>query len=149
MASRRPASRPLPLGLHLARAARAVSQAFDRSMAAAGGSAATWQVLLLVRSGEWSTQSQLARAMGITGATLTHHLKALEVDGLVRRWREPDNARVQRMELTPQGAAMFERLRDVAQRHDERLRAALTPGEADQLRAILDRLDAGLHAAGD
>jgi MarR family transcriptional regulator for hemolysin len=126
-----------------------VSQAFDRSMAAAGGSAATWQVLLLVRSGEWSTQSQLARAMGITGATLTHHLKALEVDGLVRRWREPDNARVQRMELTPQGAAMFERLRDVAQRHDERLRAALTPGEADQLRAILDRLDAGLHAAGD
>ena len=138
-----------PLGLQLARTARAVSQEFDRAMATAGGSAATWQVLLLVRSGEWSTQSQLAKAMGITGATLTHHLKGLEAQGLVRRWREPDNARVQRVELTPDGIAMFERLREVARRHDERLRRALTADQADQLRALLDRLDAGLHAAGD
>ena len=138
-----------PLGLQLARTARAVSQEFDRAMATAGGSAATWQVLLLVRSGEWSTQSQLAKAMGITGATLTHHLKGLEAQGLVRRWREPDNARVQRVELTPDGIAMFERLREVARRQDERLRRALTADQADQLRALLDRLDAGLHAAGD
>jgi len=138
-----------PLGLQLARTARAVSQEFDRAMATAGGSAATWQVLLLVRSGEWSTQSQLAKAMGITGATLTHHLKGLEAQGLVRRWREPDNARVQRVELTPDGIAMFERLREVARRHDERLRRALTADQADQLRGLLDRLDAGLHAAGD
>ena len=92
-------------------------------MAEAGGSAATWQVLLLVRSGDWSTQSQLAKAMGVTGATLTHHLKALEADGLVRRWREPANGRVQRVELTPDGVETFERLRAVAQRHDERLRS--------------------------
>ena len=70
-----------PLGLHLTRTARAVSQAFDRAMAEAGGSAATWQVLLLVRSGDWSTQSQLAKAMGVTAATLTHHLKGLEANG--------------------------------------------------------------------
>jgi len=60
MPSRRPTTQPL--GLHLTRTARAVSQAFDRAMAEAGGSAATWQVLLLVRSGDWSTQSQLAKA---------------------------------------------------------------------------------------
>jgi MarR family transcriptional regulator for hemolysin len=147
MASRRPTTQPL--GLHLTRTARRVSQAFDRAMAEAGGSAATWQVLLLVRSGDWSTQSQLAKAMGVTGATLTHHLKGLEADGLVRRWREPANGRVQRVELTPEGAEIFERLRTVAQRHDERLRAALSDAEIGQLRAILDRLDAGLHAPGD
>jgi MarR family transcriptional regulator for hemolysin len=118
-------------------------------MAEAGGSAATWQVLLLVRSGDWSTQSQLAKAMGVTGATLTHHLQGLEADGLVRRWREPANGRVQRVELTPEGAEMFERLRTVAQRHDERLRAALSEAEIGQLREILDRLDTGLHAPGD
>ena len=101
-----PSGRPTaqPLGLHLTRTARAVAQAFDRAMTAAGGSAATWQVLLLVRSGDWSTQSQLAKAMGVTGATLTHHLKGLEADGVVRRWREPANGRVQRVELTPDGA---------------------------------------------
>ena len=146
-----PSGRPTaqPLGLHLTRTARAVAQAFDRAMAAAGGSAATWQVLLLARSGDWSTQSQLAKAMGVTGATLTHHLKGLEADGLVRRWREPANGRVQRVELTPDGVEMFERLRAVAQRHDERLRSTLSDDEIGQLRAILDRLDAGLHAPGD
>lgn len=134
-----------PLGLHLTRTARAAAQAFDRAMAGEGGSAATWQVLLLVRSGDWSTQSQLARAMGVTGATLTHHLKSLEADGLVRRWREPENGRVQRVELTPAGDEVFERLRGVAMRHDERLRELLTAEEAEQLRRILDRLDAGLQ----
>ena len=146
-----PSGRPTaqPLGLHLTRTARAVAQAFDRAITAAGGSAATWQVLLLVRSGDWSTQSQLAKAMGVTGATLTHHLKGLEAEGLVRRWREPANGRVQRVELTPAGVEMFERLRAVAQRHDERLRSTLSDDEIGQLRAILDRLDAGLHAPGD
>ena len=146
-----PSGRPTaqPLGLHLTRTARAVAQAFDRAMTAAGGSAATWQVLLLVRTGDWSTQSRLAQAMGVTGATLTHHLKGLEADGLVRRWREPANGRVQRVELTPEGAEMFERLRTVAQRHDERLRASLSEAEIGQLRAILNRLDTGLHAPGD
>src|SRR5215213_10091043 len=103
-----------PIGLRLARTARVVSQAFERAMSEAGGSASTWQVLLLVRSRQWGTQSQMAEAMGITGATLTHHLNALEDKGLVRRWREKDNRRVQRVELTPAGEALFDRLRHAA-----------------------------------
>ena len=69
-------------------------------MAQAGGSVSTWQVLLLVRSQTWDTQSEMADQLGITGATLTHHLNALERKGLVRRWREDSNRRVQRVELT-------------------------------------------------
>src|ERR687886_2480396 len=98
-----------PIGLRLTRTARVVTQAFERSMAAAGGSASAWQVLLLVRSEQWGTQSRMAEAMGITGATLTHHLNALEKQGLVRRWREDDNRRVQRVALTDAGEALFER----------------------------------------
>src|SRR4051794_18197548 len=93
-----------PIGLQLTRTAHAVSQAFERAMAEAGGSASTFQVLLLVRSGEWGTQAAMARSMGITGATLTHHLNALEDQGLVRRWREDGNRRVQRVALTDDGA---------------------------------------------
>src|SRR3954452_22765069 len=114
-----------PLGLQLARTARTVSQAFERAMAAAGGSAAAWQVLVLVRSEQWGTQAQLAEAMGITGATLTHHLNALERQGLVRRWRDEDNRRRQRAELTAEVEALFDRLRGVARAHDERLREQL------------------------
>src|SRR3954447_20977641 len=114
-----------PIGLRLARTARTAGQAFDRALSEAGGSASIWQVLLLVRSEQWGTQAQMAEAMGITGATLTHHLNAMEAQGLVRRWREASNRRVQRVELTEAGAALFERLRDVALRHDARLRSKL------------------------
>jgi MarR family transcriptional regulator for hemolysin len=130
----------LPIGLHLTQTARTLSQAFERAMAEAGGSASTWQVLLLVRSRNWDKQSELAEAMGVTSATLTHHLNGLEKDGLIRRWREPDNRRVQRVELTDEGAAMFDRLRTVAVKHDATLRARLSPEEVEQLGALLDRL---------
>src|SRR5919198_4253463 len=96
-----------PIGLRLARTARVVTQAFERAMAEAGGSASAWQVLLIVRSEQWGTQSRMAEAMGITGATLTHHLNALESQGLVRRWREAGDRRVQSVELTAEGEALF------------------------------------------
>jgi len=143
----RPAVFP-PIGLRLTRTARVATQAFERAMAEAGGSASAWQVLLLVRSRQWGTQSAMADAMGITGATLTHHLNALETQGLVRRWREESNRRVQRVELTDAGVALFDRLREVALRHDERLRSQLSDEETAQLAALLDKLQAGLPATG-
>jgi MarR family transcriptional regulator, transcriptional regulator for hemolysin len=140
----RPAMLP-PLGLRLARTAHTVSQAFERAMAEAGGSASAWQVLLLVRSAKWGTQARIAEAMGITGATLTHHLNSLEAQGLVRRWRDAANRRVQRVELTDAGVERFERLREVAVRHDERLRSHLTDEEAEDLAELLDKLQAGVR----
>jgi MarR family transcriptional regulator, transcriptional regulator for hemolysin len=131
----------IPIGLQLARTARTVSQAFERAMAEAGGSAAAWQVLLLIRSGQWGTQSNLAQAMGVTGATMTHHLNSLEAQGLVRRWRDQSNRRVQQVELTDAGIAMFDRLREVAMRHDQRLRSRLTEKDAEQLSKLLHKLE--------
>jgi MarR family transcriptional regulator for hemolysin len=133
-----------PIGLQLTRTARVAAQAFERAMAEAGGSAATWQVLVLVRSRQWGQQSEMAAAMGISGATLTHHLNALERLGLVRRWREDGNRRVQRVELTDEGIAMFDRLRTVALAHDERLRRHLTDAETEQLGALLEKLRSGV-----
>jgi|SRR5436190_3955146 len=130
-----------PIGLQLARAARTVSQEFERAMAEAGGSAAAWQVLLLIRSGQWDTQSGLAKAMGVTGATMTHHLNSLETQGFVRRWRDESNRRVQQVELTGAGIELFDRLRGVAVRHDRRLRARLTEREVDQLAKLLHKLE--------
>ena len=130
-----------PIGLRLARTARAVSHAFERALAEAGGSVPVWQVLLLVRAQQWGTQARMAEAIGITPATLTHHLGALERQGLVRRWREQDDRRSQRVELTAEGEAAFLRLREVAARHDERLRGALSDEELHRLAELLDRLE--------
>ena len=54
----------LPIGLHLTQTARVLSQVFERAMAEAGGSASTWQVLLLVRSRNWDKQSDSPRRWG-------------------------------------------------------------------------------------
>lgn len=136
-----------PIGLRLTRTARVVSQAFDRAMAAAGGSASIWQVLVLVRAQKWGTQAEMAEEMGITGATLTHHLNMLENRGLVRRWRESDNRRVQHVELTDAGTELFDRLRVVAQAHDRRLRAGLSEDDVARLDELLNRLQAGVTGA--
>jgi MarR family transcriptional regulator for hemolysin len=129
-----------PLGLHLARTARAVSAAFDRALVEAGGSAPVWQVLVLVRAGRAGTQSEMAEAMGITPATLTHHLNAMERDGLVTRRRDEHNRRIHRVELTEPGLALFERLRDVVLAYDRELRARLGEEDAAHLADLLDRL---------
>src|SRR5689334_4697642 len=134
-----------PIGLQLARTARVVGQGFERALAEAGGSAATWQVLVIVRAQRWGTQAEMAEAMGITAATLTHHLNAMERQGLVRRWREPGNRRNQHVELTERGSELFTRLREVAVAHDARLRSRMTDAEAEQLGALLDRLLGGLE----
>jgi MarR family transcriptional regulator, transcriptional regulator for hemolysin len=139
-----PPERGIPIGLQLARTARAVTQAFERALAEAGGSVPVWQVLLLVRSEQWGAQSRMAEAMGISAATLTHHLGALERQGLVRRWREEENRRVQRVALTDDGEALFERLRVVATAHDRRLRAQLGERELAQLAKLLGKLAAGV-----
>jgi MarR family transcriptional regulator for hemolysin len=133
-----------PIGLALSRTARAATNAFERAMAQAGSSASTWQVLVLVRSAQWGTQASMAEAMGITGATLTHHLNAMEEQGLVRRWREESNRRVQRVDLTEAGEALFDRLRAVAVRHDQRLRTKLDDDEVRLLGDLLERLRSGL-----
>jgi MarR family transcriptional regulator for hemolysin len=143
-----PVSRPSllpPIGLRLTRTARVVSNAFERAMTEAGGSASAWQVLLLVRSQQWGTQSRMAEAMGITGATLTHHLNALEQQGLVRRWRGADNPRGQQVALTEAGEALFARLRQVAAIHDRQLRSHITEDETSQLAELLEKLQAGIE----
>jgi MarR family transcriptional regulator, transcriptional regulator for hemolysin len=98
-----------------------------------------------VKTQQWGNQSQMAEALGITGATLTHHLNAMERQGLVRRWRDDSNRRVQRVELTPEGEAMFERLRGAALAHDARLREGFSEDELAQLAELLDRLKASVE----
>ena len=134
----RPAQQPL--GLHLARVSRTVSRAFDDVLAEAGGSLSVWLVLISLKSGQLASQRELAEAVGVQGATLTHHLNAMESAGLVTRRRDPANRRLHLVELTPAGDELFFRLRDAATAFDQRLRTGLSDTEASQLETLLTRL---------
>lgn len=128
-----------PVGLALAAAARSVGRAFDEAMAAAGGSQSTWVILIALKTRRIANQRELAEAVGIRQATLTHHLNAMEAAGLVERQRDAANRRIQHVTLTAAGEAAFARLRGVAMAFDQRLRLGL--GE-DQLASFRDVLDA-------
>ena len=134
-----------PIGLHVQRVAKALNRAFEDELAAAGGSLPTWLILLSLKSGRPETQRELAAAVGIQGATMTHHLDSLEKAGLVSRTRDPSNRRVQRVELTPEGDDVFDRLRKVAVKFDQRLRTGLSDEELATIAAVLDKLDANVR----
>src|SRR3954454_6748424 len=87
------AAHPEPIGLDVSRTGRVLSRAFDDELSAAGGSLPTWLIVLALRSGDHTMQRDVAAAVGIEGATLTHHLNRMEADGLVRRHRPPENRR--------------------------------------------------------
>jgi MarR family transcriptional regulator, transcriptional regulator for hemolysin len=134
----RPASPPI--GLHLARAARLVSRAFDDALSEAGGSLPAWLVLLNLKIRPTANQRELAEAVGIREATLTHHLNAMETAGLLTRRRDQNNRRIHVVELTDAGEAAFLGLRDAAVAFDRRLRRGITTTELASLEALLGRL---------
>ena len=131
---------PVPLGLRLARAAKAVSRAFDDALAEAGGSRPTWLVLVSLKGKPVASQRELAEAIGIRGPTLTHHLDVMESAGLVTRRRDPANRRVHLVELTGAGDALFHRLKDAVTAFDQRLRHGISPPDIAKAEQLLDRL---------
>lgn len=138
-----------PIGLQLARTAKAVSRAFDDALADAGGSRPMWLILVALKRQDWETQAQLARSLDISGPTLTHHLDALEHDGLITRRRAPDNRRTHVVELTDRGEQRFDELRQAAVSHDARLHEGLTPDDLNTLRVLLDRLHTNVTGDAD
>lgn len=141
-----PAPFPLPIGLRLSQASRTVERAFDAALAEAGGSLPVWLVLLNLKVRPPANQRELAEAVGITGATLTHHLNAMHAQGLVARARDDANRRIQVVTLTEAGEAAFLRLREAAIAFDSKLKAGLAESDLAALADGLDRLAANVAA---
>lgn len=130
-----------PLGLALSRTAKVTSAAFGDALSRAGASLSVWLILLALKTNQGASQRELADAMGIQGATLTHHLNGMESGGLVTRRRDPENRRVHIVELTEAGEALFERLVSVAREFDRELRAGLAVDQIDAFTDVLGTLE--------
>lgn len=140
-----PFDRP-PIGMNLARTAKLVAQAFDAALVEAGGTLPVWVTLLSVKSRELANQRELAGMIGIRGATLTHHLNAMETQGLLMRRRDPENRRVHQVELTQAGEALFLKLRTAALVFDKRLRKGLSDDRLAEFAQVLAALRANVES---
>lgn len=137
-----------PIGLYLTYASRTISRAFDDALTAAGGSLPVWLVLLNLKMRSVASQRELAEAMGIKEATLTHHLNAMETAGLITRRRDPANRRIHVVELTETGESSFGRLRQAAVTFDAQLRHQVSDQEIAALESLLGRLAANVAPPG-
>ena len=79
---------------------RTVSDAFAEQVDVPRGQA---MVLCVVAKQEGMTQSEIADALSVQGATVTSTLQRLEEAGLVVRHRDPDDNRLVRVSLTELG----------------------------------------------
>jgi MarR family transcriptional regulator, transcriptional regulator for hemolysin len=139
----------VPVGLQLSQAARTVGRAFEEALDAAGGTLPVWLILLNLKIHKPANQRELAAAVGVREATLTHHLNAMDARGLVTRTRDVANRRIHVVELTEAGEAAFVRLQQAAVAFDARLRAALSDAELDCLSDLLGRLSANVGGTHD
>jgi MarR family transcriptional regulator for hemolysin len=137
---------PVPIGLRLNQVARTVGRAFDEALAEAGGSLPVWLILLNLKIRRPGTQRELAEAVGIREATLTHHLNAMDGDGLITRTRDAANRRIQVVTLTEKGDETFLVMAAAATAFDARLRTGLDEGDLAALNALLGRLSANVGA---
>jgi MarR family transcriptional regulator, transcriptional regulator for hemolysin len=141
-----PAPFPLPIGLQLNQASRVVERAFDEALAEAGGTLPVWLILLNLKIRAPGNQRELAEAVGVREATLTHHLNAMEARGLIVRTRDAANRRVQVVTVTEAGEAAFVRLREAAMAFNAKLQDGLSDAELATLGELLGRLAANAGA---
>src|ERR1700733_14468526 len=104
MLAHMPAPFPLPIGLRLNQTARIVERAFDDALGEVGGTLPVWLIVLNLKIRKPANQRELAEAVGVREATLTHHLNAMEARGLLTRTRDAANRRVHVVALTNAGA---------------------------------------------
>jgi len=132
------------LGITLWETTQTVNKAFEHLLAKQGGNRAVWFIFLALADRNHATQRDLARTVGITDATLTHHLTALEKRGLLTRTRDDHDRRVLRIAFTPEGRASFECMRESAIEYDRVLKAALGD-DVELVFSALQRLAAAVE----
>jgi MarR family transcriptional regulator, transcriptional regulator for hemolysin len=129
-----------PLGRQLVFTAKAVREAFEDTLAAAGGSLGTWVVLSAISDEGIISQSALGSHVHLEGATITHHIDRLEQLGLVRRQLDPKDRRVRRIELTPEGESLHRDLLVAMREFERTLLGGLSERQLAELRKTLTRI---------
>jgi DNA-binding MarR family transcriptional regulator len=85
------------LGYLVNQLAKKLAASFNERLAEYGLTTTQWGVLACLWREDGLSQRDLSRRTGTDPATLTEMLKRMEPRGLVRRVRDPDNNRLQRV----------------------------------------------------
>jgi DNA-binding MarR family transcriptional regulator len=94
------------------------------------------------------TPTELYRSLMLSSGAMTNRLDHLEEAGLVQRKDDPDDRRGYRVGLTGKGKQLIDRVIVAHVENEERLVAALSSAEQDQLDGLLRKLLASAPSPG-
>jgi DNA-binding MarR family transcriptional regulator len=121
-------------------ASRVVTRRYDRALAPAGLSAASYSILARVDAEGAQALGELAARLALDRTTLSRELRPLVDDELVRLAGDPGDRRRRIVELTPAGKRAVARARPLWAEAQEELAAEFGSQRADALRAELHAL---------
>jgi len=134
-------------GFLLRKVSTASFQTFSEMVGAHGLHPMHFGMLSIIDAEQPISQQELSRRSGIDPSTMVARMDVLDEQGLVERARSTADRRSYDIRLSPNGRALLTKLRKQGKQHGERFLAALTPGEREQLHALLAKLAASLDEA--
>ncbi len=119
--------------------ARMWRMALDRRMKDLGISQAGWMAIAYIaKAGAPMSQSELAALVQVEAATMVSTLDRLEKAGLVARVASDTDRRVKHLKLTPEGQAIYEKVRGRATEMRQEMLAGI---DTEKLAAATDLLE--------
>ncbi|MET7437046.1 MarR family winged helix-turn-helix transcriptional regulator [Streptomyces sp. NPDC004082] len=119
-------------------ASRAVTSAYRPLLDAVGLTYPQYLVMVVLWQQKTAPVKDLVATLHLEYGTLTPLIKRLEANGLVQRRRRADDERVVEVALTPEGAALRERVLDIAPAVGGSM--GLTAAELQTVQSLLRRL---------
>jgi MarR family transcriptional regulator, organic hydroperoxide resistance regulator len=126
-----------------------VGSAFKRLLFAfeseVGMSPPRYFLLHMLANEENISQGRVGQLSGVDPSRVTQVAKSLEREGLIGRSRDPEDNRVVRMRLTPEGRRVFEEASAKREVLRARIRLTLSQEEENELRRLLGKIAEALE----
>ena len=124
----------------MSRVRMALHDTMDQELDPHAITTAQWVVILLLANGVASTSSEICHVMTCDPGAMTRMIDRLERKGFVRRVRSPADRRSVKLELTPEGKAVYPKILAVAIGVLNRFLRGFTKKEVRQMEEFLNRM---------
>jgi MarR family transcriptional regulator, organic hydroperoxide resistance regulator len=111
-----------------------MKQAFEREV---GLSTATWFLLTMLIEEDGISQGEVSHRFEVDPSRITRLAQRLEGEGLLRRKRDPEDNRVVRLHISPEGRLLIESRQERREGFEERLRQEFAQEELAEFRRAL------------
>lgn len=107
-----------------------------------------WRVIAVLGEGASLTAQAVCEATAMDKVSVSRAIRALDERGLITRIRNARDKRASDVSLTPEGQAIYAEIAPLALEYEQKLLAAFTAEERNQLMTLLDKLEAQLDQVG-